>query len=612
MTTDLIQNPAAQVAIVAFIAMVAQWTGWRMKIPSIVFLLLGGFVFGSVFGFIQPEIIFGDALQPIVSVAVAIILFEGSLTLDFAEIKQGRRILKQIVLIGGPIAWVLTAAAGHYLGGLSWPVAIPFGALLIVTGPTVIMPLLKQAKLNTRVGSLLKWEGIVNDPIGAVLAILAYEYFKITADHPLTLTQFGTEIGLKIVVISILSVILGYALSSIFNRGLVPEFLKSTFLTCAVICAFVLSNMIVHESCLITVTIMGIVMANKDITSIEDLRRFKEAITIMLVSGAFILLTANIQPEILLNIDWKGVLFIFSVLFVVRPISIFIAGLGTDLTFKESILVSYIAPRGVVCAAIAGLMGPLLVEAGYADGEKLLPLAFAIVLTTVILHSLTAKKIAQKLGLAVPAKEGIIIVGGMHWTVQFAKTLQAKDINVMIADKEWPSLKEARLNDIPIYYGEILSEETDHALELNRYNTLLAATGNPSYNALVCNKYAHEFGRERVFQLSSRDEGDHERQKVTQTMRGRTLAYEDLDCWDFERLYHEGWRFKTTRVSELFNLDDLQEQRDTGQARLIGKITANGKLHFSHAEKPKELKSDTIAILFAPADPETANGNNGT
>ena len=608
MILDILQTPAAQIALIAFLAMTAQWCGWRLKVPSIVFLLLSGFVFGSVLGLIEPEILFGDALQPLVSVAVAIILFEGSLTLDFAEIKQGRRIVKQMVFIGGPIAWILTAYAAHYLGGLSWPVAIPFGALLIVTGPTVIMPLLKQARLNMRVGSILKWEGIVNDPVGAVLAILAYEYFKITAKYDMTLAQFSLDIGLKILLISIASVLIGYIISSIFNRGLVPEFLKSFILLCVVVCAFVLSNMIVHESGLITVTILGIVMANKDITSIEDLRRFKEAITIMLVSGVFILLTADIKPDILLNIDWRGILFIIALLFIVRPISIFTSGLGTDLTWKEATLISYIAPRGVVCAAISGLMGPLLVEAGYADGEKLLPLAFAIVITTVFLHGLTAKFLAQKLDLAIPAKDGIIIVGGMHWTVQLAQTLQGRNINVMIADKEWQSLKEARLNDIPIYYGEILSEETDHALELNRYNTLLAATGNPAYNALVCNKYAHEFGRERVFQLSIRSEENHERKKITQTMRGRTLAYEDLDCWDFERLYHEGWRFKTTRVDEKFNLDNIQQQRDVGCARLIGKITAGGKLSFSHAENPKELKDGTIAILFAPAEKERKNG----
>lgn len=594
----LLQDPLAQIALIGFFSIAAQWLGWRIKVPAIVFLLLSGFVFGSVLGIIQPEILLGDALTPIVSASVAIILFEGALTLDFKEIKQGRKIVKQIVIIGGPIAWVLTAIAGHYLGGLSWEVAIPFGALLIVTGPTVIMPLLRHARLNTKVGSVLKWEGIVNDPVGAVLAILAYEYFKISKQTGMNLTEFALETGVLIIIISVISVIAGYLISAILNRGYVPEFLKSTFMVAVVVCGFSAANFIVPESGLIAVTILGVVMANKDITSIEDLRRFKESITIILVSGLFIILTAQIKPDILFNIDWRGIAFIFAVLFIIRPISVLLASIGTELNWKEVILVGTIAPRGVVCAAIAGIMGPSLAASGYPDGEKLLPLAFAIVIATVFLHGLIAKPLGQKLGLAFAAKDGLIIVGAMKWTTQLAEVLKERDLNVMIADKNWRNLKQARLNDIPIYYGEILSDETEHNLELNKYNTVLAATGNPAYNALVCNSFAHDFSRERVFQLSTNDEDEHESRKITHTMRGRTLAYEGMDCWDFESLFNQGWRFKTTRISKNFNLEEILKQKAEGKTRLFGFVTISGKLTFYQAENHKNIKEDSFAILF--------------
>ncbi len=595
-------NPLAQVALISIISILSQWLGWRLKIPAIVFLLLSGFLLGSIFPIVQPDILFGDTLQPLVSVAVGIILFEGSLTLNFKEIKQGRKTLRQIVFIGGPIAWLLTSYAAHYLGGLSWPVAIPFGALLIVTGPTVIMPLLRHARLNTRVGSILKWEGIINDPFGAVLAILAYEYFITNAQTGVTLSQFGLETGIVILGISALSIVSGFLIAGMLNRGWVPEFLKAPFLLCVVISLFVICNSILHESGLIAVTLLGIVMANRDITSIDDLRRFKESITIMLVSGVFVVLTANIKPEILLNIDWRGFLFVFVLLFVVRPITIALSSFGTGLTLKEIGLISYIAPRGVVCAAIAGILGPLLVKAGYPDGEKLLPLAFAIVLTTVFLHGLTAKPLAQRLGLAFPSKDGLIIVGAMNWTIQLAETMKKHNVDVMIADKDWPSLRKARLADIPIYYGEVLSEETDHALELSRYNILLATTGNAAYNALVCNKFAHEFGRERVFQLSTNDENEDESRQITHTMRGRTLAYEGMDCWDFERLFQQGWRFRTTKISAEYNLNTIKEEKKQGRARLIGIISDNGNIKISDADHPKNLKDGTVFILFTPQD----------
>jgi len=598
----MLTTPIVQIALISLVSILSQWLGWLMKIPAIVMLLIAGFVLGSILNIVQPEIIFNTSLQPIISVAVGLILFEGSLNLNFREIKQARRIVWQICFIGGAVSWLLISCSAHYLAGLSWPVAVTFGALLIVTGPTVIMPLLRQSRLNMRVGSILKWEGIVNDPVGAVLAVLCYEYFKISSHSDITISAFALDIGFLILVIAALSILAGLALSKILNKGWVPEFLKAAFLLSFVICVFVSCNALLHESGLIAVTILGVVLANTGVTSLEDLKRFKESITILLVSGVFVVLTATIKPDVLLNIDWRGGLFILSVLFFIRPISTFIASFGTTLNWRELSLISMIAPRGVVCAAIAGILGPLLMDAGYADGERLLPLAFAIVVGSVVIHGLSAKPLGQKLGLAFPARDGLIIVGATDWTVQFAETLQSKDINVMLADKNWSSLKSARLANIPIYYGEILSDETEHSLELNKYNTLLAATGNGAYNALICNVLGHEFGRERVFQLSTDDEDFHERQQMGHTMGGRTLAYEGLDYWGFARLYREGWRFKTTKVSVDFNLEKIKEEKANKNIKLIGVIKPSGQLQFSQAENPENIKADNTVILFTKED----------
>ena len=595
-------DPLIQIGLIAFFSIASQWLGWRIKIPAIVFLLLSGFLAGPVLGLIDPQGLLGDFLHPAISVAVGIILFEGSLTLNFREAKKARFAIRHIVIIGAPVGWVLMAFGGHYLGGLSWPVAITFGALLIVTGPTVIMPILKQARLNDRAGSVLKWEGIINDPIGAVLAVLAYEYFHLTQSGNTTSGEFFIHTGSMLLLVIVLSIVSGVILARILNRGLVPEYMKSAFLTSMVVILFIVCNNILHESGLIGVTLLGITLANLGVTSIDELKRFKETITIMLVSGIFILLTAQIDPNILLNIDWHGYIFIVAILFVIRPITVLLSSIGTTLTRNEIILASWVAPRGIVCAAVAGILGPLLVQAGYPDGAQLLPLAFAIVLVTVLLHGLTAKPLAKKLGLAHKDVDGLIIVGATDWTLQLTETIKKEGIAVMITDKTWHALKPARMADVPTYYGEMLSEETEFNLEMAQYNKLFAATDNPSYNALVCSHYAHEFGRERVFQISARDEDEHERKQITETMRGRTFAAGHIDFWEFTRLYRQGWRFKTTRVNEDFNLEDIHQQQEDKEIQIIGFIKSGKRLQFREPESKEVVKDEDVIIVFEKPD----------
>lgn len=591
----------SQIAIITFFAILAQWVGWKFKLPSIVFLLISGFIAGPILGWLEPEAMFGDLLSPAISIAVAIILFEGSLNLNFKELKHAGSAVRNFVIVGAPVGWIVTSAAAHYIGGLSWPVAGTFGGLLIVTGPTVIIPLLKHARLSERTTSILKWEGIVNDPIGAILAILVYEYFHLTQGVGVGETTFFIHALSALVMVVIGSIYAGIGLSKVLNRGLIPEYLKPAFILSTVVMLFVACNMLLHESGLIGVTILGVALANLGVTSIEEIKRFKETMTIMLVSGVFVVITAGIDPSIIFNLDMRGLLFIAAILFIIRPLIAFCASLGTDMTLREVLLTGWIAPRGIVCVAVAGIMGPLLVEAGYADGEQIFPLAFAIVLLTVFLHGLTAKPFGRLLGLAHDNTDGLLIVGASDWSVQFAEALQKRHIAVMIADRNFHALKNARLNNIHTYYGETLSEETEYNLEMTRYNKLLAATDNADYNALLCSHFAHLFSRERVFQLASHNETEHERKQITETIRGRTFASKDISYWDFARLFRQGWRFKTTRVDKDFNMTDLIHESKQDELRIIGVIRGSGKLQFQPPEE-KSLKNDDIVILFEKDD----------
>lgn len=595
-------DPIVQIAWIAFFAIVAQWLGWRIKTPAIVFFLIFGFLAGPVLGLIQPKTLIGDLLQPMTSVAVGIILFEGSLNLNFKEISNARVAIRHFVIVGAPVAWVLTSLSAYYLGGLQFEVAVTFGALLIVTGPTVIMPLLKNARLVERPASILKWEGLVNDPIGAVLAVLCYEFFARHSGSDLEIAGFFTQTLLKIIVIGFASYALGRVIGHVFNKGLIPEYMKPAALLSVVVIFFVLCNETLHESGLIGVTVLGITLANMGISALDEIKKFKETMSLMLVAGIFIILTAQMDPAILLNIDWRGVLFIASLLFVIRPVTALMSSIGTEMSWKEVILTGWIAPRGIVAAAIAGIMGPLMVEAGYEDGAMLLPLAFAIVLVTVFMHGLSAKPLGKWLGLSYPERDALIVVGAAPWSVQLAQALQGRDIDVIVTDNDWYALKQARLGNVPTYYGEILSEETEYNLELTKYNVLLSVTNNAAYNALVCNSYAHDFSRENTYQFLPSKGDEHERRRITDMTGGEEFGSGGLDYGMISDLYSQGWRFKTARLGKSENIDKIESRTKHETVKVIGYIkTANTlkqKLHLRKPRSLKDLKEEDILITF--------------
>lgn len=595
-----------QISWIAFFSILAQWMGWKFKTPAIVFLLIGGFIAGPMLNLVQPELLLGDLLNPVISLAVGIILFEGALNLNFKEIHEARRAIRRIIFIGGPFAWLMTTIALFYIAGLSMPVALTFGALLIVTGPTVIMPLLKNAHLKERPASILKWEGIINDPIGAVLAILCYEYFKLSSLEGLAMSSFLVSTLLAVATITFFGILIAYAISWMFNHDVIPEYLKPAFLLSTVLIFFVACNLIEHDFGLIGVTILGVALANMGVSSLEELKKFKETISIMLVSGVFIILTAKIDPAILFSIDWRGFAFVAVLLFIIRPATVLASSIGSQMTWQEVILTGWIAPRGIVCAAVAGVLGPYLVDLGYADGEQILALAFAIVLCTVFAHGLTAKPLGQKLGLAYGSKDSLIIVGASEWAIQLATALKNRDVEVMIADKNWHALRDARLSDLQVYYGEILSDETEYHLELARYNVILAVTNNPAYNALICNKFIHEFGRDKVYQFLPHEEDEHERRQIAHGILGRTFGLKDMDFWDISSEYMQGWRFRTTRIGQKKNLENLLKRHKEEQIKIVGHISPKGRLDLRTPTQFEDFEEEHVLILFEKEEPSEA------
>lgn len=590
---------ALQLALIGVAGIAAQWLAWRVQVPAIILLLGVGLLFGPITGFMNPREDFGDLYTPLVSTAVAIILFEGGMTLNFRDIRETSTAVRRMVIIGGPLVWVMTALAGHYIGNLSWPTAIILGAILVVTGPTVITPLLRHAKLKNRPASILRWEAIVNDPIGALFAVIAFEtYLVLNAGHE------AENLILNVILAIIIAIpggfLAGRFLSWVFARGEAPEYLKAPILLVAVVGMNSLTNLVLEEGGLLTVTVMGITMANTRIASLSDLRRFKETITLLLVSGLFIILTASLQREVLASLEWRVIGFLAAVLFVVRPVAVFVSTLGAGLTWRERLLVGWIAPRGIVAVAISGLFALRLDRLGYGDGSILVTLSFAVVIATILFHGFSIKAVARLLKVTGASEQGLLIVGATPFSLGLADQLRQIDIPVTIADNSWQRLAPARQKGIPTYHGEILSEATEERLDLAQFQVLAAATGNEAYNALVCNEFAPEIGRDNVYQLGDASDDDDPR-TLPESLRGRTLFTSGHGVEDIVEREEQGWTFRKTKISEQFDYEAARAALPP-EGDMLLLVRRTGALRFfSHASRPTPQPGDTILSYVPPA-----------
>lgn len=584
-----------KLALIGVLGGAAQWLAWRLRLPAIVLLLIAGFIAGPVTGILDPARDFGDLLRPLVALAVALILFEGGLSLNFAELRGASVAVRRLVTLGGPIAFGLGALAAHYIAGLSWPSALVLGAILVVTGPTVIIPLLRHARLKPRAASVLRWEAILNDPVGALLAVGVFEVVLVL-NAELTADELILKLGGAALWAAIGGYVLGRLLVAAFIRGQVPEFLKAPAVVTLVLATYALSDLILEESGLLTVTVLGITLGNSRIASLNELRRFKEVITVLLVSGVFVLLTATLEPATLTSLGMRDLAFVGALLLVVRPVSVLLATSFSDLPRGERLLTAWIAPRGVVAVAVSGLFAVALAEQGIADSQRLVALTFAVVVVTVILHGFTLAPLARFLKLGADGPEGVLIAGGSPWTTGLAEQLHAMELPVMIVDRNWSHLLEPRYLGLDVYYGEILSEVAEHHVDLDRFGYLIAATDNDDYNALLCTDFGPEFGRSNVFQIG-RPGRDDERHGLAVTVGGRSLLSDVGGHRELNARLAEGWQFRKTTLSDDFDEQALRSDHEDGHLLLARR---NQQLIWLTADEPPKLSAGDVVLSFGP------------
>lgn len=594
--TAVAMAPALAFALVGALGVGSQWLAWRVRLPGIVLMLVAGLIAGPATGLFVPARDIGPITAPLISLAVAVILFEGGLSLDLHKLGDARAGVLRLVVIGAPLGWLLSTLALRYGAGLSWEAATVFGGIMIVTGPTVIAPLLRQARLARRPAALLQWEAIVNDPLGALAAVLAFEVVLVLQSG-VPAGAAAADLAVGIGFATLLGFASGFGIARAFWRGWVPEYMKVPALFAVLLLTFALSDAVLHESGLLAVTVMGLVIANADLPSYEELRRFKEHATVLLVSGVFILLAASLDLASLDLLTWRAVLFVTLVVFVARPVTVLISLIGTGLPRQERLLIALTGPRGVVLVAVAGLFGERLAELGIEDGALIGPLAFALVVATVVLHGFTLAPFARALGLAGADVPGVLLVGGSRFTAGLAKVLKGAGVPVLVTDPNHGRLGWARAAGVPTFYGDILGEAAEQSVENLAYQTLIAASDNDAYNTLVATDLAPEFGRAKVWQIARAKEGKA-RHALPAQLGGRGFGAGRTQA-EFEALLAEGWTFRVTRLTEEFGFEDWREKRPG--AILLGRLSEKGDFSFVKEEKlPKSPPGTRLISLLPP------------
>jgi NhaP-type Na+/H+ or K+/H+ antiporter len=604
---NLIENIMATIAGIIVLGITAQWVAWRLRIPSILLLLLLGFVAGPITGLLNPDELLADLLFPLVSLSVALILFEGGLNLRISELQVTGHVVRNLVTIGVVVGWVLNAAAASFILGFDFPIALLFGAILVVTGPTVIMPLLRHIRAVGRVSSIIKWEGIVNDPIGAILAVLVFEAVVASGVQESTTTVIISLVQ-TIVIAAIFGGLVAWALIHLLKRYWIPDYLQNSVILMAVIAAFTVSNGLQKESGLFTVTVMGLILANQRAISVKHILEFKENLGVLLLSSLFIILAARLRPEDLSHLGGSSLLFLAALMLVIRPITILVSTIKSGLAWREKLFLSWMAPRGIVAAAVTAIFAlELAEEAGYHQAELMVPEMFLIIVGTVTIYGLSAAPLGRWLGVAQPDPQGVLMVGAHGWVRTIASALQAEGYDVLLIDTNRENLNQARLAGIPTAYASILSEHVLDEIEIGSLGRLFALTSNDEVNSLASLHFIEVFGREKVYQLVPKESGSGRKEPISMPLRGRLLFAPDMTYSQLTQRFAAGAVVKTTKLTGQFDYDDfLARYGSTAVPLLLIDETGNLRV-FTTDQELFPRPGETLISLVAPTD-QPVNG----
>lgn len=604
---------------IGLISIACQWLAWRVKLPAILFLLMAGITAGPVSGWLHPDQAFGQLLLPIISLSVAVILFEGSLTLKFKEIQGLQTVVQRLVTTGVLVTWGITTLATHVLLGFSWKLSLLFGAITVVTGPTVVVPMLRTVRPTANVSNILRWEGIVIDPIGALLGVLVFQFIISEADSG-ALGQTLLTFCKTIILSSSIGGLAGYGFGILIRKHLLPDFLHNISALAIVFGVFAAANAVQHESGLLAVTVMGVWLANMKRVPMEDILNFKESLSVLLISGLFIILAARINFDHFFALGWHATGIFLVIQFIARPLKVLLATWGTSLRLGEKLLLAWIAPRGIVAAATAAVFAVRLQEHGreaektidlqthmvltpieYLQADLLVPLTFMVIIGTVVLQSLTSRFIALRLGVGEPDAKGILIVGADELARVIGKALLNCGFDVLLADTSWDNIRAARMDGLQTYYGNIVSEHADQHLELIGIGHMLALSVHPEINQLACQRYRSEFGRQAIYALQTENNAAvGTRAHFSIAAAGRVLFGTEITNQKLQTMLTQGGKIHKTLLTEQHNYQHYLQSHQQKTIPLWA-ITSKGTIEFFTLDNAISLKPDwTVVALILP------------
>ncbi|REK21516.1 MAG: sodium:proton antiporter [Actinobacteria bacterium] len=541
------------IAGIVIIGVLTQWLSVRLRIPSILLLLAAGILAGPVFGWLDPDELFGELLEPFVSLAVGVILFEGGLSLRLRELEGVANVTWRLVSIGAVATWFVVGAAAALLFDMPAAIAALLGAILVVSGPTVVIPLLREVRPTRPLGAILKWEGIVIDAVGAMLAVIVFEaILQGQVTRPLA------ETIREIVIFLLVGVGVGAAVAAIMvpllRRFQIPDFLHSGVSLMMALTAFTAANSIQSEAGLLATIVLGFAVANQRSVSVRSIVEFSETLRVLLIAVLFIVLAARLEIDAMLALGGAGLVFLLIVIVVARPLATWLSTVGSKLNWRERLFLSGVAPRGIVAASISAVFASELAEADFEGAETIVPAAFLVIIGTVAVYGFAAAPLAKWLGVAQPPAHGVVVVGAGYVAREIALGLAEAQIPVTVVATNRSDDYTARMAGLDTTYTTLLGEHIDEPL-LEGVAMALALTPNDEYNSLVSLRLADHLGQGATFQLAPSRESESSGTQRPPELRGRLLFDEELDHQRLATLLHDGYVLKATQLSDEFDFD---------------------------------------------------------
>lgn len=591
------ENVLIQLGAIVLLGMFSQWVAWRLRFPSIFLLLIAGFLAGPVTGLIEPDLLMGEMLMPFVSLSVAIILFEGGLTLNIKELREIGGVVLSLIVLGVLLTWGIGTLTAYYLLNINLEVSILLAAILTVTGPTVIGPLLRQIRPTGKVNRILKWEGIVIDPIGALLAVLVFEGILASGLQGAT-TAVLLSLGKTIFFGSLSGALFAFLLVLFLRKFWIPDFLQASITLSMVVASFLVSDLLQPESGLFAATLMGIVIANQKYVNIKHILEFKENLRVLIISILFIILSARLEFAVFRDISYQVLVLLAVLIFLARPLSVFLSSMFSTLNLKEKVFLSWMAPRGIVAAAVSSLFALKMREVGIEQAELLVPITFIVIVGTVAVYGLTAGLLARSLGLSQSNPQGILFLGAHPVIQEIASALMEQGLKVVMVDRNRSAVAAAHMRNIPAVYGNILSEQVLDEIPFEGIGKLMAVTPNEEANSLALFHFDQIFDRQNTYQISrKKHEKQGSRDFLPGHLKGRVLFGDEVDLPHLINMFDEGAKIKVTHLTKDFNFEAFSKHYGEDMVPLFS-ITKDKRLLVNSSDgKFEPLPGHTIIAV---------------